>query len=126
VRVGSSSRVGDVRVVEGGEQLRLALEAGEALGILRQLGRHHLDRDLAAELRVGGAVHLAYASRAEGCGDSVVGEVLADQVRRIIGPLLRASPQLALERIDEPGPARLRNIEEQPWGGDEWKSSYAT
>jgi hypothetical protein len=31
-------------MVEGGEQLGLALEAGQALGILRQLGRKHLYR----------------------------------------------------------------------------------
>ena len=58
--------VGDVRVVEGGEQLRLALEAGEALRILRQLGRQHLDRHVAAELRVAGAGDLAHPARAEG------------------------------------------------------------
>jgi len=71
--------VGDVGVIEGGQQLRLALEAGQALGILCHLGRQHLDRDLAPELVVGRAIHLAHASRAEGCGDSVVGEILADQ-----------------------------------------------
>ena len=56
---------GDVRVVEGGEEVRLALEAAEALGVLRDLGRQHLDRDVAAEVRVGGAVDLAHAAGAE-------------------------------------------------------------
>ena len=41
---------GDVRVVERGEQMRLALEAGEAIGVLRDLGRQHLDRDFAWRL----------------------------------------------------------------------------
>ncbi len=67
--------MGDVRVVEGGQELGLALEAGEALGILRQLCREDLDRDLAAELRVSGAVHLAHPSGAEG-GDDLVGAEL--------------------------------------------------
>ena len=75
--------VRDVGVVERGQQLRLALEAGEALGILRQLGRQHLDRDVASELRVSGAVDLPHTSRAEGSGESVVGEVLPDQGRII-------------------------------------------
>ena len=63
--------VGDVGVVERGEQFRFALEARQALGILRQLSRQHLDRHLAAELRVGGAVHLAHAAGAERCRDLV-------------------------------------------------------
>jgi hypothetical protein len=47
----------------------LALEAGEAIGILRQLGRQHLDRHVAPELHVGRAVYLPQAARAEGpCG----------------------------------------------------------
>jgi hypothetical protein len=35
--------VGDGGVVEGGEQPGLTLEPRQALGILRQLGRQHLD-----------------------------------------------------------------------------------
>ena len=41
---------GDVRVVEGGEEVGLALEAREPLGVLRHLGRQDLDRDVAAEV----------------------------------------------------------------------------
>ena len=47
---------------------------GEGLG-------QQLDRDLAPELRVGGAVHLAHAARADRGGDPVVRERLADQGR---------------------------------------------
>ena len=70
---------GDVRVVERGEEVRLALEAREALGVLRHLRRQHLDRDVAAEVRVGGAVDLAHPAGAEGGGDPVVRQRLADQ-----------------------------------------------
>ncbi len=73
-RVLESVDVGDVRVVEGREQLRLALEADEALLVLRQLGRQHLDRHVAAELRVGGAGNLAHSARAERRHDQVGSE----------------------------------------------------
>ena len=65
----------DVRVVEGGGGARLLHEAGAA-GLVRQpLGGQHLDRHLAAEARVAGAVHLAHAARAEGPEDLVRAEL---------------------------------------------------
>ncbi len=72
---------GDAGVVERREQLRLAAEASQPLGVLRHLGREHLQRHFAPELRVGGAVHLAHAARAERGGEAVVCERLADQDR---------------------------------------------
>jgi hypothetical protein len=72
---------GDARVVERGEQLRLAPEAGEALRVAGHLGREHLDRHVARELRVGGAVDLAHPTRADRGGDTVVRERAADQAR---------------------------------------------
>ena len=39
----------DVRVVERGEHARLALEARQALGVVRHLVEQELDRHLAAE-----------------------------------------------------------------------------
>ena len=72
---------GDAGVIERREQLRLAAEAGQPLGVLRHLGGEHLESDLAPELRVGGAVHLAHAAGAERGGDAVVRERLADQDR---------------------------------------------
>jgi hypothetical protein len=66
-------------VVERGEDLRLAAEAGDALGVLREGGGQHLDRHLAAELRVARAQHLAHAAGADRGGDAVVGERLSDQ-----------------------------------------------
>ena len=43
---------GDVRVVERGEQLRLALEAGQPLGVAANAVGQHLDGDVATELGV--------------------------------------------------------------------------
>ncbi len=55
----------DVWMGERGHGLGLALEAREGLGIVREVGREHLDGNLSAELLVAGAVDLAHATRAE-------------------------------------------------------------
>ena len=55
----------DVRMVESGEGLGFATKAPKPLRILRHLGGEHFKRDLAAELCVGSAIHLAHAARAE-------------------------------------------------------------
>jgi hypothetical protein len=70
---------GDVRVVERGEEVRLALETGEALGVLSDLGREDLDGHVTVKVGVGGAVDLAHAPGPDGGGDAVVGKGLADQ-----------------------------------------------
>ena len=56
---------GDVRVVEGSEHPRLALDAGQPLGVPRELGRQDLDRDLATEPGVARTVDFAHAARSE-------------------------------------------------------------
>ena len=72
---------GDVRMVEGGEHLRLAREARHARGVLGEVFGDQLDRDLSTELAVGGAIHLAHGAFAEFRGDAVVG----DGFRRHLG-----------------------------------------
>jgi hypothetical protein len=42
-------------VVEGGQKLGLSLEPRQALGVLGDLARQHLDGYVTSELRVGGA-----------------------------------------------------------------------
>ena len=69
--------VGDARVVEGGEQPRLALEARQPLGIGGERLGQQLDRHVAAELRVGRAVDLAHPSGAEGRQDLVGAQTAA-------------------------------------------------
>ena len=69
----------DVRMVEGGEDLSLALEAGDAVaaarlgcaGVSRQMGRQDLDGDVAIQLGVAGAIDLAHRAGAEGADDLV-------------------------------------------------------
>jgi hypothetical protein len=56
---------GHVRVVEQRERLCLALEAPQALLVVGELLRQHLDGHLALEPRVAGAVDLAHAAGAE-------------------------------------------------------------
>ena len=68
---GSLDRVDrrDVRVVQGRERLRFALKSCEAVGIGGEGIRQHLDRDLAAEARVGGAVDRTHAAFTDLGGD---------------------------------------------------------
>ena len=68
----------DVRVVQRGEELRLAAKAAESLFILGHLGGQNLDRHVAPEVRVGGAVDLPHPPGPEPVGDPVVKERLAD------------------------------------------------
>ena len=70
-------QVGDVRVVERGEQLRLALEAGEAVGVRREGLRQELQRDVPAEPRVRRAPDLSHPAGADGGGDLVRPEACA-------------------------------------------------
>ena len=55
----------DVRMVELGEGLRLATKTREPLRILRHFGGQDFERYVAAEFRVGGAIHLAHATGAK-------------------------------------------------------------
>ena len=55
---------GDVRMVQRGEDLRFADEPCEAIGIVGDGGQQHFDRDVAIQLRVARAIHLAHAADA--------------------------------------------------------------
>ena len=54
----------DVRMVQRGQQPRLALEADAPLGIGREETREDFDRDIAPELPVACPIHLAHATHA--------------------------------------------------------------
>ena len=56
---------GDVRMIQGGEDLRLAFEARQALGVARERLRKRLDGDLAVEPRIARLVDLSHSSRAQ-------------------------------------------------------------
>ena len=59
-------------MIEGGECPRLPLKPFETLGILRNGGWQDFERDVASELRVGGAIHLAHPAFAELLQDLIV------------------------------------------------------
>ena len=55
----------DVRMIERREHARFALEARQPIGVGDEGRRQDLDRDVAPQLRVARAIHLAHAARAE-------------------------------------------------------------
>jgi len=63
----------DVRMIEGGDGARFALEAGEALGIAGHVGREHLERYVAAEFGIRSAVNLTHSASANRARDAIVG-----------------------------------------------------
>src|SRR3990172_7500462 len=71
--------VHDVRVVESGDGLRLALEAGPALE-RRHLRRKDFQSHFAVELRVLREIDLAHAALSELLDDPVVRELSADHL----------------------------------------------
>ena len=73
VAVGLKSMNGrNVRMVQGGERLRLALEPSQPLLVFGERFRQHLDRHLTLELRVARPIHLSHAARTERAKDLVV------------------------------------------------------
>ena len=69
--------LGDIGVIELGEELRFALESRQALLVFRERRGQHFDRHLALQARVGGAVDLPHAALAELGGDLVGAEAAA-------------------------------------------------
>ena len=65
---------GDVRMVQRGEDFGFALEAREPIGIAGERLGQHLDRDLAFQLGVRRAIHLAHPAGADLGGDFVRAE----------------------------------------------------
>ena len=63
---------GDMWMIQRSEDLGLALETGQALSVLDEVGRQRFDRDVAVELGVAGAIDLAHAALAQPVGDLVV------------------------------------------------------
>ena len=114
----------DVGVIERGERAGLAFETGQALRVLRHRRREHLDRHVAAELRVGGPVHLAHPARADGGGDPVVTEAASDHLGPPRGQQARVSAScggmavaiLALRRTEQQEKPCASARLEQPTG----------
>ena len=62
---------GDVRMVQRGEHLRLAPKTGDPLRIVGESLGQDFERDVATEVAVAGAIHLAHAACADGSADFV-------------------------------------------------------
>jgi hypothetical protein len=72
----------DVRMVEHPRRARFLSRSGAALRVVREIAGEDLDRDVASEARVDGAIHLAHAARADLCGDPVRTELRAGNEHR--------------------------------------------
>ena len=69
--------VRDVRVIERGEDLRLAREPRQPLAVAGEAGRQHLDGDVALQAVVARAIDLAHAAGPDRSDDLVVTECRA-------------------------------------------------
>jgi hypothetical protein len=78
---------GDVGVVQRGQQLGLAVEARQPLGLARHVGRKHLDRDLAVEGGVLGLPDHAHPALADLLDQAVVQQLLSGFDGHVCGPL---------------------------------------
>ena len=89
VRVFEAVDARDVRMIQRGEHLRFALEAGQALGIA---ARRASGRTLIATSRFSfvsvRAIHLAHAARADGRQDFIGAESRAGSKRHVARPIL--------------------------------------
>src|SRR5947207_14647651 len=65
----------DVGMVQGGEDLRLALEAGQTFGVGRKDLRQDLEGHIAVQFRITRAIHLAHATAPEGADDFIRAEL---------------------------------------------------
>ena len=75
----------DVGMVQRGQQRRLTFESGEAIGVLRERFRQHLDGDFTAECGVARLPHLAHSTLADGGKNLVVTESSAS-LQAVLGP----------------------------------------
>ena len=72
----------DVGVVQRGDGLRFSREPGATLGVIGQLRRQDFEGHLAIERGVLGQIDVAHPTRADLLEDLVVGDGLADHLRR--------------------------------------------
>ena len=67
----------DIGVVERGQHLGFARESRHAAGILGEGFGNHFDGHVAAQLGIGGAIHLAHPARSDGREDLISAEICA-------------------------------------------------
>ena len=89
----------DVGVFQAGDDGRFAFEAGSSLRVVRDLGRQHLDRHIAAQAAVVPAIDVTHPSGAELLENVVVREPCTDQdacLLRCRPPAKSAGPPLTV------------------------------
>jgi len=96
--------VGDPRMIERRQQLRLALEAREPVAVGGERLRQQLEGHLAPELRVGGAVDLAHPTRADRGADPVVREAASAGEGQVGPSLLQPNPSAPRGSPSRPNP----------------------
>lgn len=72
----------DMRMIERGQHARLPLEASQSISVVGKRPRQYLDRDIASEPGITGAVHLTHPAHAdpfvhEICAEATAGDVHA-------------------------------------------------
>jgi len=55
----------NVGMIQRGQRLRLPLESGQPLRVVREQGRQRLHRDLTPQFRVPGPIHFAHPARSQ-------------------------------------------------------------
>jgi len=90
----------DVRMIQRRQHLRFTLEAGESFGVPRQSVRQDFDRDVAAKLRVLGAIHVAHSARANRGQDLIWTQTSSSRERH--GALADSIPLEAGKGAGEP------------------------
>ena len=74
----------DVGMIQRGQQLRLAREARQPLGVRRKRGRQPLQRDVPLQPGIPRAKHLAHAACAKGAKDFVCADASAREHEGIL------------------------------------------
>ena len=109
-----------MRVLELGDDLRLALETTDEVRMVRELGRDRLDRDLASDLRLDGAVDDAERTLADLLQEPIAPQRFALEIE--IGVLakdplvqqLQITRRIDAELLREHGPRPLECRESLP------------
>ena len=68
----------DVRMIERGEHLRFAGESRDAIRVVRKAVGQDLERNVATELRIAGAIHCSHSAFAQFRSDAIRAQDLAE------------------------------------------------
>src|SRR4029079_10976506 len=101
----------DVRMIERREELRFLLEAGQAVRTLDEARRQDFQRDVAIQLGVARAIHLAHPARPDGSDDLVRTEAGPGSKGQGGAPDYTAGAPLASRKTLKRSPQRTRRTQ---------------